>query len=62
LGPRKTLFGPGSSSNPATKGRMVTYGSGFVATASDAGGPGNYSGRRLMGSLWDLDKLIPLTD
>jgi hypothetical protein len=22
----------------------------------------NYSGRRLIGSLWDLDKLIPLTD
>lgn len=39
LGPRKSLFGP-VSQPPATKGRPVTYGSGFVATASDAGGPG----------------------
>ena len=39
LGPRKSLFGP-VSQQPATKGRPVTYGSGFVATASEAGGPG----------------------
>ena len=23
---------------------------------------GNYSGRRLIGSLWDLEKLIPISD
>jgi hypothetical protein len=39
LGPRKSLFGP-SSSQPSLTSK-VSYGSGFVATASDAGGPGD---------------------
>ncbi len=39
LGPRKSLFGPVSQPT-AAKERSVTYGSGFVATASEAGGPG----------------------